>query len=75
MITKKQLVSRARKVQEAEQKLAQAQTWRDAAIAQAAAEGRWNHVQIAGIVGLTKARIGHIVREVNGTNAEVSNEQ
>jgi hypothetical protein len=64
MITEKQLRSRARKVQEAEAKLYQAQTFRDAAIAQAVAEGR-TQTEVAALVGLTKARIGKIVAEVN----------
>ncbi len=61
MITERQLRSRARKVQEADHRLRAAQTARDAAIAQAAAERRFNQVEIAGFVGVTKARVGRIV--------------
>jgi hypothetical protein len=64
-ITERQLRSRARKVQEAEAKLHQAQIYRDAAIAQAVAEGK-TQTEIAGFVGLTKARVGVIVAQVNG---------
>lgn len=63
-ITEKQLRRRARQVQEAEAKLYQAQTFRDAAITQAVAEGR-TQTEVAGFVGLTKARVGVIVAQVN----------
>jgi hypothetical protein len=64
MMTDRQLKARGRKVQEAEAKLYQAQTFRDAAIAQAVAEGR-TQTEVAALVGLTKARIGKIIAEVN----------
>ena len=61
-ITEKQLRARARKAQDAEAKLYQAMTWRDAAIAQAAIEGRYSNTEIAAMVGVSKARVGRIVR-------------
>lgn len=45
-------------------KLYQAMTWRDAAIVQAASEGRYSNAEIAGMIGVSKARIGKIVREL-----------
>ncbi len=66
MITEKQLRNRADKVQEAEAKLFQAQTWRDAAIGQAATEGRLTNTEIACFVGVSKARVGRIIRKVSG---------
>jgi len=51
---------RARRVQEAEFKAEQARIFRDAGIVQAVGEGR-SKAEVAGIVGLTKARVGRIV--------------
>ena len=63
MITEQQLRVRARKVDVAEAALDQAMSWRDAAITQAAAEGRYSNNEIATMVGVSKARIGRIVRD------------
>jgi hypothetical protein len=59
-MTEKQLKLRARRVQAAEAKTEQARIWRDAGIIQAVAEGR-TKVEVAAIVGLTKAAVGKIV--------------
>jgi hypothetical protein len=59
-MTEKQLKLRARRVQEAEFKAEQARIFRDAGIIQAVLEGR-TKAEVAGIVGLTKARVGRIV--------------
>jgi hypothetical protein len=61
-VTEKQLKLRARRVQDAEAKAEQARIWRDAGIIQAVLEGR-TKAEVAGIVGLTKARVGRIVAD------------
>jgi hypothetical protein len=63
MVSEKQLRARARRAREAEGKLQQAQSFRDALIVQAAHEGRFNQTEIAGITGLTKMRVSMIVRK------------
>lgn len=63
MITERQLRARARKVEAAEAALDQAMSSRDAAITEAAAEGRYSNNEIATMVGVSKARIGRIVRD------------
>jgi hypothetical protein len=64
-VSEKQLRSRARKAQEAEGKFHDAQAARDAAIIQAVAEGK-TQTEVAGIVGVTKARVGRIVNGAMG---------
>ncbi len=74
MMTDRQLKARARKVQDAEAKLYQAQTFRDAAIAQAVAEGR-TQTEVAGLVGLTKARVSRILADVTGESKGAHDER
>ena len=62
MVTEKHLRARARTVEVAEEKLSEAMTRRDTAIARAAAEGRYSNAEIAATVGVSKARVGRIVR-------------
>jgi hypothetical protein len=59
-MTERELKLRARRVQQAETKAEQARTFRDAAIAQAVAEGR-SRAEVARIVGMTKVMVGKIV--------------
>jgi hypothetical protein len=68
MITEQQLRARARKVEGAEAALEQAMSRRDAAITQAAAEGRYSNMEIATMIGVSRARIGRIVRDAWDTS-------
>lgn len=66
MITEEQLKARTRKAWEAEVRFLKAQARRDAGIRQAVAEGK-SQTWVAGVVGVTKARIGVILHREERT--------
>jgi hypothetical protein len=75
MVTEEQLRARARRVEVAEEKLSEAMTRRDSAIAQAAAEGCYSNAEIAATVGVSKARVGRIVRNAWETSRSSRTEE
>ena len=68
MVTDEELKLRAQRVQDAEAKLYQAHTFRDALITQAVGEGR-KQADVAGLVGLTPMMVSKIVRRVRADGA------
>jgi hypothetical protein len=67
LVTDKDLRRRGRTVKDLDARRYQAITFRDALIIQAVNEGR-TKAEVAGLVGITKARVGKIV--ANGIGAE-----